>query len=162
MSAYLSNIELFWEIPAYSRLFERLASFSRLILIERRGSGMSDGIAGTTPLEAQVDDVRAVVDAVGSEQPTLFSYLEGCGLTTLFAASHPGLVRALVLVTPQPRLVAGPGYEWAASAERRAEMVDAIVGSWGVDSPANPMATAMSAGDERIRRVAARVQSAWQ
>lgn len=84
---------------------------------------MWDGIPGRTPLEAQIDDVRAVIGAAGSEQPTLFSYLEGCGLTTLFAASHP--VLALVLVTPQPRLLAGPGYsvphsgpdltEWAAA-----------------------------------------------
>jgi class 3 adenylate cyclase len=158
VSAYLSNIVMFWDLPAYSRLFERLASFSRLILIERRGSGMSDGIAGTTPLEAQIDDVRAVIDAAGSEQPALFSYLEGCGLTTLFAATHPGLVRALVFVGPQPRLVAGPGYEWASSVEKRAEFVEAIVGSWGVDSPANPMATALAGGDERMRRVAARMQ----
>lgn len=156
--AYLSNIELFWELPVYSSLFERLASFSRLILIDRRGSGMSDGVAGTTPLEEQIDDIRAVIDTAGSEQPALFTYLEGCGLTTLFAASHPGLVRALVLVTPQPRLVAGPGYEWAASVEKRAEMVEAITESWGVDSPANPLASALAAGDEGVRRVAARMQ----
>jgi len=67
-------------------------------------------------------------------------------------------VRALVFVAPQPRLVAGPGYEWASSLERRAEMVEAIVGSWGGDSAANPLATAISAGDERVRRVAARMQ----
>lgn len=156
--AYVSNIEMFWEIPTYSNLFERLASFSRLILIDRRGTGMSDGIAGATPLEEQVDDVRAVIEAAGSEQPALFTYLEGCGLTTLFAASHPGLVRALILVTPQPRLVAGPGYEWAASVEKRAEMVEAISESWGIDSPANPLATAIGAGDEGVRRLAARMQ----
>jgi pimeloyl-ACP methyl ester carboxylesterase len=98
VSSYLSNIELFWELPSYSRFLERLSSFSRLILFERRGSGMSDGIAGATPLEEQIDDVQAVIDALGSEQPVLTSYLEGCGLTALFAASHPDLVRALVLV----------------------------------------------------------------
>jgi pimeloyl-ACP methyl ester carboxylesterase len=120
VSSYLSNIELFWELPSNARFLERLSSFSRLILFDRRGSGMSDGIAGATPLEEQIDDVQAVIDAVGSEQPVLISYLEGCGLTSLFAASHPDLVRALVLVSPQPRLVAGPGYEWAPSVEQRA------------------------------------------
>ena len=100
---------------------------------------MSDGIAGATPLEEQIDDVRAVIDAVGSEQPVLISMLEGCGLTALFAASHPDLVRALVLVSPQPRLVAGPGYEWAPSVEQRAAIVQAIVESWGTDSPAEPV-----------------------
>ena len=66
--SYLSNIELYWELPSSARFFERLASFSRLILFERRGSGMSDGIAGATPLEEQIDDVQAVIDAVGSER----------------------------------------------------------------------------------------------
>ena len=78
--SYLSNIELFWELPSYSRFFERLSSFSRLILFDRRGSGMSDGIAGATPLEEQIDDVQAVIDAVGSEQPVLTSYSRGLRL----------------------------------------------------------------------------------
>ena len=131
---------MYWDLPFFSRFFGRLSAFSRLILFDRRGSGMSDGLAGATPLEEQIDDVQAVIDAVGSEQPALFSYAEGCGLTALFAASHPDLVRAVVLVSPQPRLVAGPGYEWAPSVEQRAAFVQAIVESWGTDSPANPLA----------------------
>jgi class 3 adenylate cyclase len=154
--SYLSNVELFWELPSFARFFEPLSSFSRLILVERRGSGMSDGVAGETPLEEQIDDVQAVIDAVGCEQPALLSYLEGCGLTALFAASHPDLVRALVLLSPQPRLVAGPGYEWAPSAEERAEFVQAMAASWG--TPANPLAGLVAGEDERLRRVMARVQ----
>jgi pimeloyl-ACP methyl ester carboxylesterase len=94
--ANLSNIELFWELPPFARFFGRLSAFSRLILFDRRGSGMSDGVAGTTPLEEQVDDVRMVIDAVGAEQPVLVSFLEGCCLIALSAASHPDLARALV------------------------------------------------------------------
>ena len=149
---YLSNIELYWDLPFYSRFFGRLSSFSRLILFDRRGTGMSDGIAGATPLEEQIDDVQAVIDAVGSEQPVLLSYAEGCGLAALFAASHPDLMRALVLVSPQPRLVAGPGYEWAPSVEQRAGFVHDIVASWGSDSPANPLAVLVAGQDERLRR----------
>ena len=156
--SYLSNIEMFWELPSAARLFGRLGSFSRLILFERRGSGMSDGVAGATPLEEQVDDVRSVIDAVGAEQPALTSYAEGCGLTALFAASHPDLARALVLLSPQPRLVAGPGYEWAPSVEERAVFVQAIVESWGTDSPANPLAVLVAGQDERLRRLTARMQ----
>src|SRR5271167_2148755 len=137
---YLSNIELFWELPSFSRLLGRLSSFSRLILFELRGSGMSDGVAGVTPLEEQMDDVRAVTDDACAQQPVLFSFLEGCGLAAMFAASHPDLVRALVLISPQPRLVAGPGYEWAPSVEERASMVSAMVESGGTDSPDNPLA----------------------
>ena len=155
---YLSNIEVFWEVPFFSLFFERLSSFSRVILFERRGSGMSDGIAGATPLDEQIDDVQAVIGAVGSEHPVLFSYAEGCGLTTMFAASHPGLVRALVLVSPQPRLVAGPGYEWAPSAEQRAAFVQDIVEYWGSNSPANPVGALVAGQGEGMRRVMARLQ----
>jgi class 3 adenylate cyclase len=119
---------------------------------------MSDGVAGLTPLEEQIDDVRAVIDAVGCEQPVLFSLLEGAGLTALFAASHPDLVRALVLISPQARLVAGPGYEWAPSVQERAGIVKAIVESWGTDSPANALASLVGGKDPAQRRVMARLQ----
>jgi class 3 adenylate cyclase len=158
VSTYLSNIELFWELPAFGHFFERLASFCRVILFDRRGTGMSDGVAAATPLEEQVDDVRAVIDAAGAEQPALVSFLEGCCLTALSAASHPDLARALVLISPQPRLVAGPGYEWAPTVEERAEMVRAVVESWGIDSPANPLAVLVAGKDERVRGLMARVQ----
>ena len=155
---YLSNIELSWELPTFARLYERLSSFARLILFDRRGSGMSEGIAGAAPLEETIDDVRAVADAVGAEHPALISYLEGCGLTALFAASHPDLVRALVLLSPQPRLLSGPGYEWAPTAEERSEFVATIVEQWGANSSANPMASLVAGDDDRQRRLMARLQ----
>ncbi len=154
--SYLSNTEMFWELQSFARFFGRLASFSRLILFDRRGSGMSDGIAGATPLEQQIDDVQAVIDAAGSEQPVLLSYLEGCGLTALYAASHPDRVRALVLVSPQARLVAGPGYEWAPTVEQRAEFVQTIVETWGTD--ASPLAGVVAGNDDRQRPLMARIQ----
>src|SRR5438309_4424847 len=123
--SFFSNIELDWDLPPRARFLEQLASFARLIQFDRRGAGMSGGIAGATPLEEQIDDVRAVIEAAGSEQPALISIAEGCALAVLFAASHPNLVRALVLITPTPRVVRGPGYEWAQSVEERAEMVQA-------------------------------------
>jgi pimeloyl-ACP methyl ester carboxylesterase len=154
--AWVSNIEMFWEIPSLAHLLTRLASFSRVIPVERRGSGMSDGVAGVTPLEEQVDDVRAVIDAAGAEEPVLFSSLEGCGLTAMCAASHPDLVRALVLISPVARLVAGPGYEWAPSVEERASFVQDIVESWG--EPTNRFAVLVGGQDERLRRVMARIE----
>jgi class 3 adenylate cyclase len=150
-----SNIELLWELPAQAWFLGRLASFSRVILFDRRGNGMSDGITGTTPLEGHVDDVRAVLDAVGSEQPALISTTEGCALCALYAASHPGLVRALVMVSPVPRPMAGPGYEWAQSLEKRAAMVEAVIEHWGTSSPEQPWAT-FAGADERTRRSWAR------
>ena len=70
-------------------MLQRIATFSRLIVFDRRGSGMSDGMPGAASLEEQIDDVQAVLDAVGSEQPVLLSVMEGCALAALFAASIP-------------------------------------------------------------------------
>lgn len=153
---WLSNIELYWESPHLSNLFTRLSAFARVILAERRGSGLSDGIAGMTPLEDQVDDVRAVIDACDAARPVLLTFLEGCCLTAMFAASHPELVSALVMISPQPRIVAGPGYEWAQNAEQREPAVRAAVESWG--TPENPLAILVGGDDERARRAAARMQ----
>ena len=152
---WFSNIELDWELPPSARFLTRLASFARLIQFDRRGAGMSGGIAGATPLEEQIDDVRAVVEAVGSDQPALISIAEGCALAVLYAASHPDLVRALVLITPTPRVVRGPDYEWAQSVAQRARMVQAVVEHWGSSSPEQPWG-AFAGPDEQRRRLLAR------
>ena len=152
---WFSNVELDWELPAMGGFLTRIASFARLIQFDRRGAGMSGGIAGATPLEEQIDDVRAVLDAAGSDQPALISIAEGCALAVLFAASHPDLVRALVLITPTPRVVRGPGYEWAQSAEQRASMVQAVVEYWGSSSPKQPWG-GFAGNDEQRRRLLAR------
>ncbi len=154
--SYVSNIELTWEVPFFTRFLGRLGSFSRLILFDRRGNAMSDGVAGAVPLEEQVDDVLAVLDAAGSEHPVLFAWAEGFGLSALVAASHPDVVRALALVSPIPRLVAGPGYEWALSVEERAALVSATVQHWGSSAPENPWGG--GAQSEQVRRLMAR----WQ
>ena len=133
----------------------RIASFARLIQFDRRGAGMSGGIGGATPLEEQIDDVRAVLDAARSDQPALIAIAEGCALAVLFAASHPDLVRALVLITPTPRVVRGPGYEWAQSVEERAAMVHEVVEYWGSSSPKQPWG-GFAGHDEQRRRQLAR------
>ena len=133
----------------------RIASFARLIQFDRRGAGMSGGIAGATPLEEQIDDVRAVLDAASSDQPALISIAEGCALAVLFAASHPDLVRALVLITPTPRVVRGPGYEWAQSVEQREAMVRDVVEYWGSSSAKQPWG-GFAGHDEQRRRQLAR------
>jgi class 3 adenylate cyclase len=152
---WFSNIELDWEVPPAARFLTRLASFARLVQFDRRGAGMSGGTAGATPLEEQIDDVRAVLEAVGSEQPALISITEGCGLAVLFAASHPDLVRALVLITPTPRVVRGPGYEWAQTVGERAEWVHAVVEHWASSSPEQPWGE-FAGQDEQRRRLLAR------
>lgn len=155
--SFFSNIEIDWEMPRTARHLEQLASFARLIQFDRRGAGMSGGVAGATPLEDQIDDIRAVIAAAGSERPALISFAEGCALAALFAASHPDLVRALVLDTPTPRVVRGPGYGWAQSVEERAAMVERVVEYWGSSSPDHPWATFSGQGEQR-RQLLARHQ----
>jgi class 3 adenylate cyclase len=153
----MSNIDVMWEIPDVARLLRRITSFSRLIVFDRRGSGMSDGPPGVASLEEQIDDVRAVMQAAGAEHATLISVTEGCALAALFAASHPEVVGALVMMTPLPRMVRGPGYEWAQTVEERAARVEAVIASWGNDSPQNPI-TAIVGDDPQTRRAVARMQ----
>jgi class 3 adenylate cyclase len=153
--SFFSNIEIDWELPPRARFLGQLASFARVIQFDRRGAGMSGGIAGATALEEQIDDVRAVLEAARSDYPALISTAEGCALAVLFAASHPSLARALVLITPTPRVVSGPGYEWAQTPEERSAIVQAVVEHWGSSSPEQPWG-AFFGQDERRRRLLAR------
>ncbi len=155
--SFISNIELYWELPSLGRFLTALAGFTRLILFDRRGCGASDGPAGAATLEEQLDDVRAVLEATEARQPALLSLNEGAALALLFAATHPDVVRALLLVAPQARLVAGPGYEWALPASQREHAMANVIAHWGQDSPTNPWMQIV--GDEpRERRTMARLQ----
>jgi class 3 adenylate cyclase len=113
----VSNVELAWEEPHWARFYEQLASFSRLILFDRRGTGLSDRVSGVPPLEERMEDVRAVLDAVGSERAALFGSMDAGAMFALFAATYPERVSALVLFATQPRWTAAPGYPWGLSAE---------------------------------------------
>jgi pimeloyl-ACP methyl ester carboxylesterase len=93
----VSHLDNWWEQPASTRFMERLASYSRLILFDKRGTGLSDPVSGVPTLEERMDDVRAVMDAAGSEQAALFGLSEGGSMSLLFAATYPARTRALVL-----------------------------------------------------------------
>lgn len=93
---FVLNLELQWEHPDERRYFERLASFSRLIMFDKRGTGLSDRVAVAT-LEERMDDLRAVMDAAGSQRDVVFGSSEGGALSILFAATYPEHVSALVL-----------------------------------------------------------------
>ena len=94
---WISNIEVFWEEPTTSRFLARLASFSRLILFDKRGTGLSDRVTDLPSLEVRMDDVRAVMDSVASERAALFGYSEGGAMCALFAATHPQRTSALIM-----------------------------------------------------------------
>src|SRR5689334_9911196 len=92
----LSPNDMFWE-TALAQFFSRLASFSWLILFDKRGTGLSDRDVGIATLEERMDDVRAVMDAAGSKSAALFGFSEGGAMSLLFAATYPQRARALVL-----------------------------------------------------------------
>jgi pimeloyl-ACP methyl ester carboxylesterase len=110
--SWTNQIEHAWELPASRRFLERLASFSRLITFDKRGSGLSDRIAGTPSLEQRMDDLRVVLDVVGSERAALFGSSEGGVLSAMFAASYPQRTSALVLFGSMARLERTEDHPW--------------------------------------------------
>ncbi len=94
---FISHLDLQWVSPLAHEFFERLASFSRLILFDKRGTGLSDPVAGPAPLEERMDDLRAVMDAAGSERAAIVGVSEGGPLAILFAATYPERVSSLAL-----------------------------------------------------------------
>jgi pimeloyl-ACP methyl ester carboxylesterase len=96
---FVSNVEVVWEIPPAAQFLQRLASFSRLITFDKRGTGLSDRVPvdRLPTLEERIDDVRAVMDAAGSASATLFGVSEGGPMAVLFGATHPDRVQGLIL-----------------------------------------------------------------
>jgi pimeloyl-ACP methyl ester carboxylesterase len=152
---FVSNIELMWEEPGYARFLERLASFSRLILFDKRGTGLSDPVAteDLPTLEQRMDDVRAVMDAVGSEQAALLGHSEGGNMCVLFGATHPERTRALVLVGCYAKRIRSDDYPWAPSFVERMAQIEDTERTWGSARPASEVDLAPSkAGDEAFAR----------
>jgi class 3 adenylate cyclase len=125
---WISQVEHLWAEPTIARYFERLASFSRLILFDRRGSGLSDPVPRAPTLEEQMDDVVAVMNAAGSERAAVYAQLEGGAMAALFAATHPDRTNALVLYEAMPRMSWAPDYDWAL---RREERDGRLAQTWG-------------------------------
>jgi class 3 adenylate cyclase/pimeloyl-ACP methyl ester carboxylesterase len=107
-----SHVELAWEVPALAAFYRRLASFSRLIVFDKRGTGMSDRVGGAPTIETRMDDVRAVMDAAGSERAAVLGLSEGGPMSVVFAATYPGRTWALVLCGALPRMMWAPDYPW--------------------------------------------------
>lgn len=130
---WFSHVEMAWEVPALARFLERLASFSRLILIDKRGTGLSDPLPGDQPptLEQRMDDVRAVMDAVGSPRATLLGISEGGPMTILFAATFPERTAGLVLFGTFARTYRADDYPFGAEPEQLARFLAHVEANWG-------------------------------
>jgi len=128
---FISHVEQAWEDPAYTRFLQRLASFSRLIVFDKRGTGLSDRVAEIPTLEQRMDDVRAVMDAAGSERAALFGISEGGPMSVLFAATYPERTLALVLYGTIARGSWAPDYPWGPRLEGRQAWYEEIRQGWG-------------------------------
>jgi pimeloyl-ACP methyl ester carboxylesterase len=125
---FISNLEVHWEDPGYDRLLRRLGSFTRLILLDKRGTGLSDRVdAHHLPtLETRMDDVRAVMDAAGSSRAALLGASEGGPMAILFAATYPQRVRALLLYGAYAHF-----HTWVMGREALAQFLRGAENSWG-------------------------------
>lgn len=128
---WVSNIDAFWEEPSFARLLTRLASFTRLIIFDKRGTGLSDRNSNLPSLEVRMDDVRAVMDAAGSSRAALFGYSEGGPMCALFAATYPDRATALIMGGSYARRITAPDYPWGVTADQIASYAEEIERSWG-------------------------------
>jgi pimeloyl-ACP methyl ester carboxylesterase len=148
---WVSNIALMWEEPAHAHLLRRLASFSRLILFDKRGTGLSDPVPldRLPMLEQRMDDVRAVMDAAGSERAALFGSSEGGLMSVLFAATYPERTRALIALAIYAKRIWSSDYPWAPTPEARAAEIDSIERAWGGEMDISNLAPT---ADEAFKR----------
>lgn len=131
VSGFVSHLEYQWEEPRAAYFIQRLASFSRLIRFDKRGTGLSDRVAAMPTLEQRMDDVRAVMDAVGSERAALFGHSEGGPMSLLFAATYPERTSALVLYGSYARRAWAPDHPSGRTDEEMRPVLEAMEREWG-------------------------------
>jgi pimeloyl-ACP methyl ester carboxylesterase len=128
---WVSHLEYFWTEPTFARFLRRLASFSRLILFDKRGTGLSDRVTALPTLEQRMDDVRAVMEAVGSRRAALLGVSEGGPMSSLFAATHPEKTLALCMIGTYARRLRAPDYPYGPTAEQHQAFYEEIQRDWG-------------------------------
>jgi pimeloyl-ACP methyl ester carboxylesterase len=132
---YISHVEHFWKLPAMAAFLRRLASFARVMLFDKRGTGMSDRTGRISTLEERMDDIRAVMDACKSERAAIMGISEGVALSILFAATYPDRTRSLILYGGRASYVQHPDYPWMRPVERQRQEIDAtaetLYETWG-------------------------------
>ncbi|HEY7560821.1 MAG TPA: adenylate/guanylate cyclase domain-containing protein [Gaiellaceae bacterium] len=147
---FVSHLEHDWDEPRSAHFLERLASFSRLIRFDKRGTGLSDRPGGLPDLETRMDDVRAVMDAAGSERAALFGYSEGGPMSVLFAATYPERTAALVVYGSYAKRVdPDADYPWAPERVARVAYAEEVERTWGEESDLPTMAPS---ADAALRR----------
>jgi class 3 adenylate cyclase len=160
---WISQVEQLWEAPSLRRFLEGLAAFSRLILFDRRGSGLSDRVGGVHSLEQEAQDALAVLDAADSERATLLTYTIGGPLGVHLTAEHPDRIGALVMYASTTRTLWAADYDWAMTREQREQLIERNVAAWGESQDLSLATFGPSAADDpslgvwftRLQRLAA-------
>ncbi len=157
--SWVSNLDVMWEEPALAHFLRRLALFSRVICFDKRGGGVSDTVSldALPTLEQWSDDVRTVMQAAESRQAALLGLGAGGQMAMLFAASHPDLASALILVNSSARRLRAVDYPWGLPAERLPERLERIEALWGTGGNLDYIAPG-AAGDARFRSWYARFE----
>jgi pimeloyl-ACP methyl ester carboxylesterase len=150
---WVSHLEYFWDEPSFARFLDRLASFSRLILFDKRGTGLSDRVPDheLPTIEQRMDDVRAVMDAAGSDRAALFGVSEGGPMCAVFAATYPKRTSALVMYGTYAKRIWDPDYPWAPTPEQRQQWYDLLEQGWGGVTDVATLAPSV-AQDDRFRQ----------
>jgi class 3 adenylate cyclase len=153
---WVSHVELCWEEPIHARFLNRLASFTRLIMFDKRGTGLSDRVSDDKlpTLEERMDDLRAVMDAVGSKRAALFGYSEGGNLCALFAATYPERTVALFTCGSFAKRVWSPDYPWAPTPEEREKEYEFVEREWGNERDVAHYAPSMIGDEAFAKRLA--------
>jgi pimeloyl-ACP methyl ester carboxylesterase/class 3 adenylate cyclase len=154
----ISHVDLLWDDPSRAAFFGRIASFCRLIVFDKRGTGASDRVAGIANIETRMDDVRAVLDATGTKRAALVGASEGGPMSILFAATYPERVAALVVYGSMPRFVWAPDFPLGQPLEEFLREADDWARSWGTFEGAAELLSAEKpdATDQEIEQAASR------
>lgn len=156
---FVSNVEVWWEHPLTARCMRRLASFSRLIVYDKRGTGLSDPVAEVPSLEQRVIDLETVMDAAGSERATILGISEGGPTAILFAARRPQRVTSLVLYGTTARFTRAPDFPWGFQREGYPPLLERMESGWGEGSLIEVFVPSL-ADDPAIRSAWGRFQRA--
>lgn len=148
---FVSHLEQGWEEPGYARFLQRLATFSRLIIFDKRGTGLSDRIVGVPTLEQRMDDVRAVMDSADCQRAALFGVSEGGSMTALFAATYPERTSALILFGSIVKAAWAPDYPWGTKPEEAEKRNEKWRCEWGGPLGLEEFAPSVT-HDERFRQ----------
>ena len=159
---WVSHLEYFWTEPSFARFLRRLSSFSRLILFDKRGTGLSDRVPldGLPTLEQRMDDVRAVMDAVGSKRAALCGVSEGGAMAALFAATYPERTAGLVMIGSYAKRIRDASYPWGPTEAQREEFLEEIREQWGGPVGLEERAPSVAANPEFRRWWAAYLRTA--